>query len=129
MGHNGLRWPCPFGPSRSRLEEFTLTATFVPRRRSDGTSYINVTITHSLTALGLAQLLASAHRTTDPTSLPTLSYTDTVAVVRRELRAKGGDAPFFWRDDFTDDDQGADDLERWARNEIARLFPALGSIA
>ncbi|GGX46360.1 hypothetical protein [Streptomyces noursei] len=106
-----------------------MTATFVPRRRNDGTPYIDVTVTHSLTALDLAQLLASAHRTTDPAALPTLSYTKAVAVVRGELRARGGDAPFFWRDDFTDDDQGADGLEQWARNEITRIFPALGPSA
>ncbi|MFJ8676812.1 hypothetical protein [Streptomyces sp. NPDC093589] len=103
-----------------------MTATFTPRAYGDGSIRIDVTVSHLLRALDLVQLLASAYRTTDADSLPKLRYTEAVAVLRGELRAKGVDAPFFWRDDFTDDDQAADLLEQWARKEIARVFPALG---
>ncbi|MEW2434254.1 hypothetical protein AB0952_08735 [Streptomyces caniferus] len=106
-----------------------MPATFVPRRYDDGSVRIDVTVTYALRGRDLVQLLASAYRTTDADSLPKLRYTETVAVLRRELRAKGCDAPFFWRDHFTDDDQTADHLEQWARKEIARTFPALGPAA
>ncbi|MFD3422072.1 hypothetical protein [Streptomyces decoyicus] len=106
-----------------------MTATFIPRHYTDGSVRIDVTVTYSLRALGLAQILASAHRTTETASLPKLRYTEAVAVLRRELRTKGGDAPLFWRDDFTDDEQAADALAQWAREEVTRVFPALGPAA
>lgn len=104
-----------------------MTATFTSRCHPDGSPCIEITVTYALRALDLAQLLASAHRTTDPAELPMLRYTDAVTTLRRELRGRGGDAPFSWRNDFTDDDQGAEVLEAWARGEVARLFPALRS--
>lgn len=102
-----------------------MTATFQPRRHADGSVRIEVTVTYALRADDLAQVLASAHRATTPSALPMLRYTDAVTQLRRELRTRGGDAPFRWRDDSPEEDQDARTRETWARGEVHRLFPAL----
>ncbi|WP_431983825.1 hypothetical protein [Streptomyces qinglanensis] len=102
-----------------------MTATFQPRRHADGSVHIEVTVTYALRAGDLTQVLASAHRAIAPSALPLLRYTDAVTQLRRELRSRGGEAPFHWRDSFLEDDQNAKALETWARGEVHRLFPAL----
>ncbi|MFI8932419.1 hypothetical protein ACIG3E_32745 [Streptomyces sp. NPDC053474] len=102
-----------------------MTAAFTPRRHSDGTIRIDITVTYSLRATDLAQILASAHRTTCSDALPLLRYTDAVKTVRGELRARGGDAPLLWRADSGKDEREANALALWAYSEITRLFPAL----
>jgi hypothetical protein len=105
-----------------------LPATFVPRTHDDGSLRIDLTLTHSLTALDLVQLLCSAHRTTALDSLPLHPYTALVHTLRTELRERGALEPFRWRTALTETGHHAraDALETWARAEVTRLFPALG---
>ena len=106
-----------------------MTATFVPYHdATDGSRRIRVTVDYPLCADDLAQILASAHRDNDPAELPLLRYTDAVRTLREELRTRGGRAPFLWRSSVTAGTAGAeraDAVERWARQEMTRNFPAL----
>lgn len=107
-----------------------MTSTFVPYRdRTDGALRIRMTVAYPLRADDIVALLASAHRDTKPDELPLLRYTDAVHAIRTELIERGGKAPFRWRT-AVEDTAGAaqaDALEKWAREEVRRNFPALST--
>ncbi|EGX57912.1 MULTISPECIES: hypothetical protein [Streptomyces] len=105
-----------------------MTSTFVPYRDpNDRRLRIRMTVEFPLLADDIAQVLASAHREKAPDELPLLRYTDAVHVIRTELIERGGKAPFRWRTavERTAGTAQADALEKWAREEVRRNFPAL----
>ncbi|MFD9040904.1 hypothetical protein [Streptomyces bottropensis] len=107
-----------------------MTSTFVPYRdQTDGSLRIRMTVAYPMSADEVVALLASAHRDKTPDELPLLRYTDAVHVIRTELIERGGKAPLQWRTtvERKAGSAHADALEKWAREEVRRNFPALST--
>lgn len=107
-----------------------MTSTFVPYRdQTDGSLCIRMTVAYPLNADDIVALLASAHRDKEPDELPLLRYTDAVHIIRTELTERGGKEPFRWRTvvERTAGAAHADALQKWAREEVRRNFPALST--
>ncbi|MGW1976670.1 hypothetical protein [Streptomyces sp. NPDC001889] len=105
-----------------------MPARFAAHPYTDGSTRITLTVPHTLTARAIATLLCSAHRTTDAGNLPDLTYTSAIRTLRAELKQRGNEDPYFWGDDFDEEDQdAAGALRDWSLAETTRLFPELGS--
>ncbi|MFF4205561.1 hypothetical protein ACFYZ8_33490 [Streptomyces sp. NPDC001668] len=104
-----------------------MATRFKAHRYTDGSIRIEMPVVHQLNAFAITAVLCSKHRSDDTDDLPTLTYSQVIKTLRTELRERGLEHAYYWRDEFDDEESDeADALLHWAQGEVSRLFPELG---